>query len=201
MLILRHSSLSFRNSQQNERNAWHSNTRGLPVRSRRETSTTKTPLIVIKSSEDKTHVDSLNISNRMLDNKILLLEDSSVNKTTQNANVLANAVSDITSVGFIAFEDGSTSIKDTRQRSRRNVPECITNYKAQRQLLVGCTEPNVIDVRPMCNDEGEEGKFCKFNLLNSLTTLMKNFTSKCLISFLEYNKKKLMLKPTSKQKN
>lgn len=76
-----------------------------------------------------------------------------VAKTTQEILVVGNS----TNVGFVQ-NTGS----DTRLRSRRNVPECVTNYKAQRQLWVGCTEPNVIDVRPLCNDEGDEGEFMKF---------------------------------------
>lgn len=42
-------------------------------------------------------------------------------------------------------------------RTKRDVPGCITNYNAQRQLLVGCTQPNVIEVRPQCNEDGDEG--------------------------------------------
>lgn len=43
-------------------------------------------------------------------------------------------------------------------RSRRDTPGCIVNYAAQRQLLIGCQEPNVIEVRPQCNEEGDEGE-------------------------------------------
>lgn len=50
----------------------------------------------------------------------------------------------------------NASRNDT-QRSRREVPGCVTNYNAQRQLLVGCTEPNVIEVRPQCSEESDEG--------------------------------------------
>ncbi|XP_037808018.1 uncharacterized protein LOC119601262 isoform X2 [Lucilia sericata] len=118
----RHSSLSFRNSQHDEKNAWHSNTRGLPVRSRRDASSTVTPLATLNS-----------------------------NQTTQEILVVGNN----TNVGFV-----QNPVSDTRLRSRRNVPECVTNYKAQRQLWVGCTEANVIDVRPMCNEEGDEEYSC-----------------------------------------
>lgn len=44
-------------------------------------------------------------------------------------------------------------------RDKRDAPECVVNYKAQRQLLVGCSQPNVIEVRPKCNDDGDEGNF------------------------------------------
>lgn len=45
----------------------------------------------------------------------------------------------------------------TVERTKRDAPGCITNYNAQRQLLVGCTQPNVIEVRPQCNEDGDEG--------------------------------------------
>ncbi|TMW48468.1 hypothetical protein DOY81_006450, partial [Sarcophaga bullata] len=125
----RHSSLSFRNSNHDENNAWHSNTRGLPVRSRRDASSTVNPLSLAAGS---------NQSHTLI-------------KTTQEILVVGNN----TNVGFV-----QDPISDTRLRSRRNVPECVTNYKAQRQLWVGCTEPNVIDVRPLCNDEGDEEYSC-----------------------------------------
>lgn len=51
----------------------------------------------------------------------------------------------------------NVSANDT-QRSRREVPGCVVNYNAQRQLLVGCTEPNVIEVRPQCSEDSDEGK-------------------------------------------
>lgn len=54
----------------------------------------------------------------------------------------------------------NVSVNDT-QRSRREVPGCVVNYNAQRQLLVGCTEPNVIEVRPQCSEDSDEGNFRK----------------------------------------
>ncbi|XP_043863859.1 uncharacterized protein LOC6575495 isoform X3 [Drosophila mojavensis] len=62
--------------------------------------------------------------------------------------VLVLNSSNDTSVGFIAT------------RSRRDVPGCVTNYNAQRQLWVGCTAPNVIDVSPLCSLDGEEEYSC-----------------------------------------
>lgn len=50
----------------------------------------------------------------------------------------------------------NASVNDT-QRNRREVPGCVVNYNAQRQLLVGCTEPNVIEVRPQCSEDSDEG--------------------------------------------
>lgn len=42
-------------------------------------------------------------------------------------------------------------------RDKRDAPECVVNYKAQRSLLIGCSQPDIIDVRPKCNDDGDEG--------------------------------------------
>lgn len=44
------------------------------------------------------------------------------------------------------------------QRSKRDTPECVINYNSVRQLFVGCSQSNVIEVKPHCNDDGEEGK-------------------------------------------
>lgn len=90
-----------------ERGSWHANTRGLPVRSRRNAPQQQ--------------------------------------QQQQQAQVLDSNSND-TSVGFIAM------------RSRRDVPGCVTNYNAQRQLLIGCTAPNAIDVNPLCSVDGEEGR-------------------------------------------
>ncbi|XP_058981430.1 uncharacterized protein LOC101897530 isoform X2 [Musca domestica] len=134
----RHTSLSFRNSNPNERNAWHSNTRGLPGRSRRDASSTTTqPTTSTLNGSQELSASSASASPKDV--------------TTQEILVVGNS----TNVGFVQDPDS-----DNRLRSRRNVPECITNYKAQRQLWIGCTEPNVIDVRPLCNDEGDEEYSC-----------------------------------------
>lgn len=41
------------------------------------------------------------------------------------------------------------------QRNRRDAPECVSNYNADRQLLIGCSQPNIIEVKPQCNQEDE----------------------------------------------
>ncbi|XP_036672800.3 uncharacterized protein aus isoform X4 [Drosophila suzukii] len=105
-----HSSLSFRNAERMERGSWHANTRGLPVRSRRNAP--KDP------------------------------------PEQQQALVLEKVNSSDTSVGFVAT------------RNRRDVPGCIPNYNAQRQLWVGCTAENLIDVSPLCSVDGEEEYSC-----------------------------------------
>lgn len=64
----------------------------------------------------------------------------------QEALVLEKVNSSDTSVGFVAT------------RNRRDVPGCVPNYNAQRQLWVGCTAENLIDVSPLCSVDGEEGE-------------------------------------------
>ncbi|KAH8369087.1 hypothetical protein KR009_000170 [Drosophila setifemur] len=66
----------------------------------------------------------------------------------QRTLVLGKPNGSDTSVGFVAT------------RSRREVPACVPNYNAQRQLWVGCTAENLIDVSPLCSVEGEEEYSC-----------------------------------------
>lgn len=43
-------------------------------------------------------------------------------------------------------------------RVRRDANGCIVNFNSRRQLLVGCTETNVIEVRPYCTEDNDEGE-------------------------------------------
>ncbi|XP_030562711.1 uncharacterized protein LOC115764020 isoform X2 [Drosophila novamexicana] len=110
-----HSTLSFRNAERMERGSWHANTRGLPVRSRRNA---------------------------------LPAQQQQQQEQLQQQQALVLSSANDTSVGFVAT------------RSRRDVPGCVTNYNAQRQLWVGCSAPNVIDVSPLCSVDGEEEYSC-----------------------------------------
>lgn len=51
----------------------------------------------------------------------------------------------------------STDSDSGVQRTRRDTPGCVVNYESNRQLLVGCSQSNVIEVKPHCNDDGDEG--------------------------------------------
>lgn len=44
-------------------------------------------------------------------------------------------------------------------RVRRDANGCVVNHNSRRQLLVGCTETNVIEVRPYCTEDNDEGGF------------------------------------------
>lgn len=63
------------------------------------------------------------------------------------------------------FVHSTNAIDLDRQRNRRDAPGCVTNYKAQRRLWVGCTDPDIIDVRPMCNEDGDEGEYALKSVL------------------------------------
>lgn len=56
----------------------------------------------------------------------------------------------------------STDPDNGAQRTRRDTPGCVVNYDSNRQLLVGCAQTNVIEVKPHCNDDGDEGN-CSAN--------------------------------------
>ncbi|XP_064549374.1 uncharacterized protein aus isoform X2 [Drosophila montana] len=114
-----HSTLSFRNAERMERGSWHANTRGLPVRSRRN---------ALPAQQEP--------------------QQQQLQQQQQQQEALVLSSANDTSVGFVAT------------RSRRDVPGCVTNYNAQRQLWVGCTAPNVIDVSPLCSVDGEEEYSC-----------------------------------------
>ncbi|XP_037944685.1 uncharacterized protein LOC119677419 isoform X2 [Teleopsis dalmanni] len=124
----RHSTLSFRNSEKNEKGSWHANTRGVPVRNRRAAVTTISPT----QAFNEFNVHDIN-------------EDLPLNIDKDRNRTTINSISTELSI---------------KQRNRRDVPGCVTNVKSQRQLWVGCTEPNVIDVRPLCSDDGDEEYSC-----------------------------------------
>lgn len=105
-------------------------TRGIPSRSRRNTNDNKITVI----GDGQTHSS---ISAKL---------SAAVSRRKRNAEQ-AN--------GLIASDDSAANVN--AERTKRDVPGCITNYNAQRQLLVGCTQPNVIEVRPQCNEDGDEG--------------------------------------------
>lgn len=103
-------------------------TRGIPSRNRRETSDE-----IVDNDNFKTSIQS---TDQRSERRNL--------RKRRDTKVLEQALS------------LNASVNDT-QRNRREVPGCVVNYNAQRQLLVGCTEPNVIEVRPQCSEDSDEG--------------------------------------------
>lgn len=111
-------------------------TRGIPSRNRRETSNE-----IVDNDNFKTSAQS---NDQRSDRRNL--------RKRRDTKVVEQALS------------LNVSVNDT-QRSRREVPGCVVNYNAQRQLLVGCTEPNVIEVRPQCSEDSDEGTNIHYCLL------------------------------------
>lgn len=54
-------------------------------------------------------------------------------------------------------DDKQNSTDIDIQRSKRDTPECVINYNSARQLFVGCSQSNVVEVKPHCSDDGDEG--------------------------------------------
>lgn len=57
-----------------------------------------------------------------------------------------------------ATEKQNSSTAIDMQRMKRDTPECVINYNSVRQLFVGCSQSNVIEVKPHCSEDGDEGK-------------------------------------------
>lgn len=55
-------------------------------------------------------------------------------------------------------DDGMSGRNEQQARARRDTANCVVDVNARRQLLVGCTETNVIEVRPSCVEDGDEGE-------------------------------------------
>lgn len=65
------------------------------------------------------------------------------------------------------------------QRTRRDTPECVSNYNSARQLLIGCSMPDAIEVKPQCEqNKDEEGTDKLYPPRSKLTLLflIKNFS-------------------------
>lgn len=129
----RHGTLSFRNSEEFSQTSWQSHTRGLPIRNRRATG-------VGSNVNDGGPID----------------KSSSLTTTLVASKYTTGQSNDVTGKIAIVQPD---QLNET-QRSRRDVPTCIVNYKAQRQLQVACSDASIIEVRPRCNEDGEESYLC-----------------------------------------
>ncbi|XP_049305035.1 uncharacterized protein LOC105222833 isoform X2 [Bactrocera dorsalis] len=145
----RQATLTFRDAEV-DKGAWHANARALqPGRNRRATAT------------------AANNNSGSIVNTTTTLEHMNILESKlqrPNASVKSDegsqAVDEASSRKTVDFIHSTNAIDLDRQRNRRDAPGCITNYKAQRRLWVGCTEPDIIDVRPMCNEDGDEEYSC-----------------------------------------
>lgn len=146
----RQATLTFRDAEQVDKGSWHSNTRGLqPGRNRRATDTSAN-----------------NSSGNILNTTVTLEHMNILESKLQRPNGSAKSDERLAVVDAAAqrktgvFVHSTNAIDLDRQRNRRDAPGCVTNYKAQRRLWVGCTDPDIIDVRPMCNEDGDEEYSC-----------------------------------------
>lgn len=87
--------------------------------------------------------------------------------------------------------DENHSENDHIQRSKRETSDCVVNYNSVRQLFVGCSQSNIIEVKPHCNDDGDEGKHCiKKQLFQEKKIDLISFV--CLISLYSIRLSRLM---------
>lgn len=117
-------------------------TRGIPSRNRRA--------VEVQRPDNTIQVDVTDVGHR---SKVILRRQRDILPVV-NVDTVARS----NETGGIAETSSLVVVKNDTQRNRRQVPGCIVNYNAQRQLLIGCSQPEVIEVRPQCNDEGDEGK-------------------------------------------
>lgn len=86
------------------------------------------------------------------ENGSAVIETLSLRQLNRNSNI---KISEKDGAELNAVITGNGDIR----RNRRDTSGCVVDTKARRHLWVGCTAPNIIDVRPHCNDDsGDEGK-------------------------------------------
>lgn len=69
--------------------------------------------------------------------------------------------------GTIENQQNNNNTVTDMQRMKRETPECVINYNSMRQLFVGCSQSNVIEVKPHCSEDGDEGTYDCDNLTNT----------------------------------
>lgn len=71
---------------------------------------------------------------------------------------------------ILPVDDKQKSTEIDIQRSKRETPECVINYNSARQLFIGCSQSNVVEVKPHCSDDGDEGSFsfCSIFFISSV---------------------------------
>lgn len=142
--------MSFRNSEEIDKNSWHGQNRGLATRNRRSPpSTTNNDEIIVDSATTTTSTTNNNYKNN---------NDDSLGGVDDDKRPIRNLRKNVNNpVVDKLYENATTNIE--MLRNRREVPGCVVNYNSNRQLLIGCKEQNIIEVRPQCNEDGDEGKF------------------------------------------
>ncbi|XP_028900344.2 uncharacterized protein LOC105218720 isoform X2 [Zeugodacus cucurbitae] len=143
----RQATLTFRDADKMDKGTWHANSRSLQTgRNRRATALNNS--VAVNTTATLEHMN-------ILENKLQRSLNGS-SKSDDHSLVIDTAAPR----KAVDFVHTTNAVDLERQRNRRDAPGCVTNYKAQRRLWVGCTEPDIIDVRPMCNEDGDEEYSC-----------------------------------------
>jgi hypothetical protein len=157
-----HTSLSFRNEEDSLK-SWHFNDRNKSLRQRRS--------LLLRNGEgdeqstESDRRDSIAIPangayNDVSDDgsEVLNIDDDEVIKLVRNKrnnnNPSVEVDPDLESIAAKA------SISDPTRSRRDATINCGSNVNTKtRQLNIGCSDENKIDVSPQCNDDGEEGEY------------------------------------------
>ncbi|XP_031633309.1 uncharacterized protein LOC116347051 isoform X3 [Contarinia nasturtii] len=97
-------------------------------------------------------------------------------KRLSNGSVIETSNNDTTQRIILPTNDtlnkqqNSTDID--MQRSKRETPECVINYNSARQLFIGCSQSNVVEVKPHCSDDGDEVYNCQGSWTENTTTFI-----------------------------
>jgi hypothetical protein len=155
--------LSFRNEEDSLK-SWHFNDRNKSLRQRRS-------LLSVRSNDDEQPSESdshdssaaspaIGAFNDVSDDGSEVLnidDDEEVIKLVRNKRN-NNKISVDVETDLESFEKASAN-DPTRSRRDATV-NCGSNVNTKtRQLNVGCSDENKIDVSPQCNDDGEEGEY------------------------------------------
>lgn len=165
-----HTSLSFRNEEDSLK-SWHLNDRNKSLRQRRsiqnenehpisnesDMSEKSNEIAVIGAFTDVSD-DGSDVADINDDHDVIKLIRNKRNNNDNNNNKVSNA-------GGVASDDGMKGNSNDPPRSRRDTTiNCGSNVNTKpRQLNIGCSDENKIDVSPQCSssDDMEEGKGTK----------------------------------------
>lgn len=92
------------------------------------------------------------------------LSNGTVIEIPNNVDTISNASQVILPTNDTQAKQNSTAVDI--QRLKRETPECVINYNSVRQLFVGCSQSNVIEVKPHCSEDGDEGEYFFFKNAN-----------------------------------
>lgn len=151
--------MSFRNEEDSLK-SWHFNDRNKSLRQRRSLLTLQDEPSTEADSRDSIASSANGAYNDVSDDgsDVASIDDDEVIKLVRNKrnnNKLSVEVdSDLESVVTKA------NINDPTRSRRDATINCGSNVNTKpRQLNVGCSDENKIDVSPQCNDDGDEGEY------------------------------------------